>query len=631
MFSKKRLEMDIRELQKSEPKYIGSRRIVQHKVPLPDRLAGLTNVIYIRPGDPWIVCNDNILQLPFPPEGCGISMVVCALPIVRLLGGGLRYHGAADQWEPCRRTLGTDRNDNDIDAANAGLVKLPLYEILVHLKMGVLISGNGSVYIGDRKELSRIDPPDLDDDYRLVLHPFRDEELFISDIITDEWGFQRNKYNRELAIRSLAFSKASYSMRIKPFIMDGWLDYTLIHEGKIKATEDDWNLEPSAAKKFISSIKQIIATQSAKAVVMGRPMSDGGAIINITFTGTKHTADWLNNIKVSVSHHLHKGFYELATQFDSVISQINLDRLAVALGLPELTLPQVIEEARKPGSRYKLWITGHSQGGALTQVYIAEFLIARGVLPANIFGYSFASPIVATAEYCRRPGDFPVYNIINTDDFATRVGSAVRLGVDMLYFPDPDFRIAHYAGYRDPLTRAKFDDILKLCYWMTDSFKFGEYMIAMTTFATEYPVAKGILEWIDETPILSKLYAAFRDRTDIPQVIHDRMYKMLEKPYMDVGGTPPSEERIIKIRSFLDILYKKWGADCIMDFTYETHQIPSNYAEIILLPEDKLIKAVWTSGSPARLMTGSGEELMTPIDFPDIDAGCSGDYSDPSD
>ncbi|MHB8961877.1 MAG: lipase family protein [Saccharofermentanales bacterium] len=619
MFSKKRLEMDIRELKKSEPKYISPKDLKNHHIPLQDRLSCLSGIVHIRPGDPWVVCSDGIVRLPEPPEGSGASMVVCALPIVHLLGGSLRYHSEAGRWEPVREILCQDSGESHQDDSAAGSVKLPLYEILIRLKKGIIITGNGSVYIGDRKELSLIDPPDLDEDYRLILHPFRDEELFVGEIITDEWGFQRNRYSPELAIRSLAFSKASYCMRIKPFIMDGWLDYTLIHEGKIKATEDDWNLEPSAAKKFISSVKQIIATQSAKAVVMGRPTSDGCAVINITFTGTKHAPDWLNNFKVSVSHGLHKGFYELATQFDSVIGGISFDRLAEALGLAELTLPQIIAEAKNPKSRYKFWITGHSQGGALTQVYIAEFLIAKGVLPVNIFAYSFASPFVATSGYCSRPGDFPVYNIINTDDFASRVGSAVRLGVDMLFFPDQDFRESHYAGYSEPSTKTKFDDILRLCYWMTDSFKFGEYMIAMTTFAAEYPVARNILEWIDETPVLSRLYAVFKEKADIPQALHDWMYKMLEKPYMDVGGIPPSEEHIIRVRSFLDILYKKWGPDCIMDFTYVTHQIPSNYSEIVLLPQERLVRAIWTSGMPAKLITGSGEELMTPVDFPCIE------------
>ncbi len=620
------LESDIEELKKPDPKYADPATMARHAVPFEKRIAELEDIVFLRPGDPWILYNDRVIRLPFPPEGNGITMMVCALPLVRLFGGRLVFRPSDGQWVPCRGDgcltdddVGSDAGSMDGGGPDAGSVRLPVHEILNRLRLGILIAGDGSAYIGDRMELARIGPPDLDDDYRLILHPFSDEGLFVGKMVTDEWGFQRNRYSRELAIRSLAFSKASYNMHIKPFIMDGWLDYTLIHEGKIRATEDDWNSQPSAARQFVSTVRQIVASQSAKAVVMGRPTSDGRAVINITFTGTKHAPDWLNNIKVGVSNRLHRGFYELASQFDTVMNKIRLDRLAAVLGLEKLTLPDIIAEARKPDSRYKLWITGHSQGGALTQVYIAEFLIARGVLPSHIFGYSFASPSVATTEYCADPGDFPVYNILNDDDFAGRVGSAVRLGVDLHYVPDRDFREANYAGYREPRTKAEFDDILKLCYWMTDSFKFGEYMIAMTTFATEYPVAKSILEWIGETPVLRKLYAAFRDKADIPQAIHDRMYGMLRKPYMDVGGTPPSEEHILKVRAFLETLYRKWGSECLMDYMFETHKIPSNYSEIVLLPEERFMRAVWTSGKPSRLVTGSGEQLQAPVPFPEID------------
>lgn len=594
MLSSSNLEKDIREIKSPEPKYAEPGEYRKNKGSFLEQLEKLKHFLFIQPGDPWVVSDDHLIRLPFAPVGTGLTMTVPALPVMEMLDPSVK----AGDLIPLTASVG---------------------EIVIPLKLGVVIVSNGSVYIAERSELALLDPPDLDDDYILILHPYRDEHLFQRSVIRDEWGFERQSYSPELAIRSLAMSKASYSMRIKPFIMDGWLDYTLIHEGEIKATEDDWNLEPSKAKQFLSSIRQLVSSKSAKAVVMGRPTSDGKAVINITFTGTKHTPDWLNNIKVSVSNRLHKGFYELASQFDSIIGEIHLKRLAATLGLKDLTLPEIISEASRTDSPYTLWITGHSQGGALTQIYIAEFLMKRGVLPENIFAYTFASPIVATSEYCEYPAGFPVYNIINTDDFACRVGSAVRLGVDILFFPDREFREKNYAGYSDPDRKGMFDDILKLCYWMTDSFKFGEYMIAMTTFAAEYPSGRNFIEWIEGVPVLKSIYAAFKDKTDIPAAIHDRMYKLLEKPYMDVGGVPPSEERIKLVRDYLEVLFRKWGTGCLTDYMFATHQIPSNYSEIVLLPPEKLIRAAWTSGRPARLLDSRGEDLMKPADFPSID------------
>lgn len=621
------MKTDIEELDQYEPKYLPVDKIKKEYTPLVDKIKALSHVVFLRPDDPWMMADDALVQLPFPPLGQGLSMKVCVLPVVKALGGRFVWNGDREKWDLMRPDPSKDPGDDipvcsDTDfALHPDLLSMTmtLSDILIPLKMGILLLDNGSVYIGARKQLALIDPPDLDDDYRLILHPFRDEQLFVNDFYTDEWGYKRRRYNRELAIRSLAFSKASYTMHITPFIMDGWLDYTLVYEGKIQARADDWNIEPTGRKVFLSSIKQLLSTQSAKAVVMGRPTSSHTAIVNITFTGTKHAADWLNNFKVSVSNQLHKGFYELASQFDSLVDQIHLTLLARTMGMKDLTLMQVFEEAKRPDSRFKIWVTGHSQGGAMTQVYIAEFLTRYGVLHENIFGYSFASPSVATTKYCEHPGDFPVFNINNADDFACRVGSALRLGMDLMYYPDESFRMENYPHYAEPDIHALYQEILNLCYWMTDSFKFGEFMIAITSFASSTPVAKNFVDWIEETPLLKQIFHALEKTTDLPKTIHHRMFRMLEKPYMDVGGNPPSEERIAQITDYLDILFKKRGMNCFTDYTYTTHQIPRNYSCIVQKSFDEFRRAVWTAQNPACQVTPDGVNLSEEIPFPVIE------------
>lgn len=628
MFSEKRLQKDIQELNQDDPKYLPPEEVLKTSPMILDRISHLDHVVFLQPNDPWMMADDSLVRLPFPPVGEGLSMNVCAFPIVKALGGIFIKPAESSKWILTRGYSGNEAEQGTVVFSSAESpsedyselydLTMTLSDILIPLKMGLLLMDNGGVYIGERRQLALLEPPNLDENYRLILHPFRDQELFQSNIITDEWGYQRQKYSRELAIRSLAFSKASYNMHIKPFIMDGWLDYTLIYEGKIQAKADDWNLEPSKKTQFLSFVRQLVAAQSMKAVVMGRPMSNHTAIVNITFTGTKHTADWLGNIKVSVSNQLHKGFYELATQFDSMRKEIHLAYLAKTLGLMDLTLDEVIAEAAKPDSRFKIWVTGHSQGGALTQVYIAEFLCKRGVLPENIFGYSFASPFVATAAYSENPGNYPIYNIGNTDDFAIRVGSALRLGMDLLYTPDERFREEHYKDYSDPQVRAMYRDVLKLCYWMTDSFKFGEFMIAVATFAPDYPVAKDLEEWIRETPVLRKIFKMFTNKTDLPKAIHDRMYQLLEKPYMDVGGKPPSEDRIRQITAYLKALFDKWGIDCITTVMYNAHIIPRNYAFIVQMSYDDFQRGIWTAANPACLCAGDHTPLIREVDFPEI-------------
>jgi len=585
------LKSDINNINIDEPKYLRTAYDKREESSLSDRINELDDIIFIHPKDPWIMVNDSLVRLPFSPEGYGISMKVHARTLAGIFGKTKIYVG------------------DEV---------LPLTRLLTEFNKGAIISYDGSVYIADKKCLSKLTPPSLDDPYRILTSFFTDEDLFEPKIITDPFGYKRQAYNQVLAIKSLALSKSSYNMRIKQFIMDGWLDYTLVYEGEIKSTEEDWVTKPSTGKQFIISIKQLITTQSIKAVVMGKPTSDGGAIINITFTGTKHATDWLNNIKVGVSNELHKGFYELALVFDSLVDKINMPRLAGVLGVKNLSLDKIFEEGKKKNSRYKFWITGHSQGGSLTQIYIAEFMMKRGICAENIFGYSFASPTVATTKYSQNPANYPVYNIINADDLAVRVGSSVRLGLDMVYMPEDSFRQEKYIGYKDSEKKGMFDDILRLCYWLTDSFKFGEFMIAMATFATQSPGANNFKDWLSENPLLKSLYDSFANSKDFPKLIQDKMYKMLEKPYMDIGGNPPSEDRILLIRQYLEILYKKWGMQCMREYMYSTHEIPHGYSLIVTKPESELIKCIWTLDIPAKLISPENKNLMEDIPFPQI-------------
>ncbi len=161
-----------------------------------------------------------------------------------------------------------------------------------------------------------------------------------------------------------------------------------------------------------------------------------------------------------------------------------------------------------------------------------------------------------------------------------------------------------------------YRDILKLCYWMTDAFKFGEFMIAIVSFATRAPVSKRFSEWIEETPILKRIYHNLQKNTDLPKAIHNRLYRMLEKPYMDVGGKPPSEERIMQIADYLEALFEKRGMECFTEYTTATHQIPKNYSAIVQKPFVEFRRAVWTAENPARLLTPEGENLAEEIPFP---------------
>jgi hypothetical protein len=127
------------------------------------------------------------------------------------------------------------------------------------------------------------------------------------------------------------------------------------------------------------------------------------------------------------------------------------------------------------------------------------------------------------------------------------------------------------------------------------------------------------VDWIEETPLLKQIFHALEKTTDLPKTIHHRMFHMLEKPYLEVGGNPPSEERIAQITDYLDILFKKHGMNCFTEYTYTTHQIPKNYSCIVQIPFEEFRRAVWTAQIPACQITPDGVNLLEEVPFPVIE------------
>ena len=91
-------------------------------------------------------------------------------------------------------------------------------------------------------------------------------------------------------------------------------------------------------------------------------------------------------------------------------------------------------------SRFRLWMAGHSQGGAVMQVFCHRLMTDWGVLAQNMTGYGFASPTVATGRLVHDPAAYPLYHILNSDDMVPRMGALLHLGLCLEYPADDDFR-----------------------------------------------------------------------------------------------------------------------------------------------------------------------------------------------
>ena len=80
-----------------------------------------------------------------------------------------------------------------------------------------------------------------------------------------------------------------------------------------------------------------------------------------------------------------------------------------------------------------------------------------GVLPQYLVGYGFASPTVSAGELARDPADYPLYHLINTDDFVPRIGSLNHLGVGLEYRANDTLRSAAYEWTDDQAEKERLE------------------------------------------------------------------------------------------------------------------------------------------------------------------------------
>ena len=293
----------------------------------------------------------------------------------------------------------------------------------------------------------------------------------------DAFGGRRIPFSPPLARMSAELAANVYDLQIQPWVKAGWMDCSFVIEDKVVALDRDSDSKLAAIENewkrrrartlirglrpigdLMRAARQLFVTDMGKSVVMARALPDGRAVIAISFIGTTQKFfDWFSNFKMQPHTGMHYGFLQLARQFDAQAARVLLPGLAAAFQEETYTLLDALLEAKREDSRVVFWISGHSQGGALVQTY-THLLLERGIRPELIFAYSFAAPTVTVCGGVSDPKAYPVFNVVNTDDIVSRVGSQVRLGVDLVYFPDDPFRAAHY-GVETPLQKA-FDRML---------------------------------------------------------------------------------------------------------------------------------------------------------------------------
>lgn len=139
-------------------------------------------------------------------------------------------------------------------------------------------------------------------------------------------------------------------------------------------------------------------------------------VVLIAFRGTDNLADWIGNLNIEPLPRnygrVHRGFAEA---FDAVEPKVR----------------EFLSRAATPSSR--IWLTGHSLGGALASICAAELMES-----AQIAGiYTFGQPRVGDAEFqetIRAHFESKFFRFVNDHDIVTRIPPGFKHVGSLIHF-----------------------------------------------------------------------------------------------------------------------------------------------------------------------------------------------------
>ena len=170
----------------------------------------------------------------------------------------------------------------------------------------------------------------------------------------DPWGKLRPPLSEEALCMSAELASAAYGMAIEPWVEAGWRDVTIQVDGELTALPPNNPLSAEWRKywvrarlKPVSALGQMLGAlrlsssnnTTGKAVVMLHPALDGRYVVAVGFMGTgSRFYDWFSNFRMTTQDGMHRGFLELARQFEANEEKISFPETAEELGLEKLTL-----------------------------------------------------------------------------------------------------------------------------------------------------------------------------------------------------------------------------------------------------------------------------------------------------
>ncbi len=443
-------------------------------------------------------------------------------------------------------------------------------------------------------------------------------------------GLAQPVFSRDAALLSFELASSAYDMNIDAWREAGWRDFsfqvdnTLLTGQSVNAApggglstviSDYFHYLARARLKRLNPISQLRGalrqregSDTCKAVVMLRPLADGAGryMVAIGFMGTgRRIYDWFSNFRLNREEGMHAGFLQLTKEFEKNAGEICFPETAQELKLDKLTLSDILAECRRPGSRFRLWMAGHSQGGAIMQLY-AYREIRRGFLRQNMIGYGFASPSAVYARADCDLGSIPLLHILNADDVFPRMGAALHIGRCRVMYPDREMREACGQGaWQDELFRR----VYRLLRSVTDSGGAFALVWAMLQALEDVPAdsAMAALNALAGSLAPEKLLGVLGSRReDILQALSRRAAQGYG---MATEGREPPRETMNVLRRRMAALILRYGgarfAKAALSCLGVSHKLNGSYRYIVMNRFDGLIQRLWQPPVSAMDRAGS--------------------------
>ena len=442
----------------------------------------------------------------------------------------------------------------------------------------------------------------------------------------DAFGMERPPLSAGLLRLSLEMCASTYGLDTDPWLLSGWQDAAVEMDDRLYTALDDpqqpkgertlpalrqrlWHAGP--IDQTTGTLRYLRQTDSGKALVMAHPLPDGRHVISISFMGTSGLVyDWFANFRMAAQDGMHQGFLEVAEQFAGREEALILPKTAKALGLERLTLRDVLQECTREDSRFLIWLTGHSQGAAVMQIWAYRKLTREGVLARHLLGVGFAAPAAAKPGAVACPAALPLWLLNNSDDLVPHLGGIVHLGALLLYPAGPALRSACYDWPADEASvraRTAARRGLSLFRDTPESIIAGSALLRVITAAAPADILPALAVL---SPGWQQLRGLLGSRDAVLQ-LERYLERRAAAAYASITGQELREEDILRQMAVWQEITAQIGLRPMMQTMAQmakaAHALSdqegrcSAYQYIVMRGTDTLVEAQWTGGLQPRL------------------------------